>query len=310
MKQFVSMKTMTKQEILKLLARIEEIENGACPRFLGDEPLFVANLFYEPSTRTKISFEVAERKLGLEVLDFHLESSSVLKGESTYDTAKTFEAIGANVIVVRHPVEDEVKRLSEQLSIPVINAGDGAGEHPTQSLLDLYTMYQEYGSFEGLNVTIVGDVVHSRVAKSNAYALRTLGANVRFSSKEEWQDPSLDFPYVELDDAVQTSDVVMLLRIQLERHQEKEAIDKKRYLEQYGLTKKRYSNMKPDAIVMHPAPVNRGVEIADELVEAKKSRIYKQMTNGVYARMAVLEAILTRGNINEKTYPKFLLHAK
>lgn len=292
MKDFVSMKSMSKAQILDLLKRIEAIETGKqCPSF-HNQNVFIANLFYEPSTRTKMSFEVAEKRLGIHVLDFHVESSSALKGETVYDTAKTFEAIGAQAIVIRHPKENEVQKLAASLDIPVINGGDGAGEHPTQSLLDIYTMYQEFGSFEGLKVTIVGDIKHSRVARSNAYALKTLGADVRFSAKESFQDETLDYPYIDIDEAVIDSDVIMLLRIQLERHTNKEALDKTAYLEKYGLTVERYSRLKSSAIVMHPAPVNRGVEIDDSLVEAEKSRIFKQMENGVYSRMAVIETVL------------------
>ncbi|GEM00709.1 aspartate carbamoyltransferase catalytic subunit [Halolactibacillus halophilus] len=312
MKDFVSMKTMTKDQLLGLLKRIEAIETGQTkPNFNQDE-MFIANLFYEPSTRTKMSFEVAEKKLGLNVLDFHVESSSTLKGETVYDTAKTFAAIGAKAIVIRHPKENMVQELADQLDIPVINGGDGKGEHPTQSLLDLYTMYQEFGSFEGLKVTIVGDILHSRVARSNAIALSTLGAEVRLSAKASYRDETLDFPYLELDEAIEDSDVMMLLRIQLERHDNKETLNKAEYLNRYGLTVERYQRLKQTAIVMHPAPVNRGVEIDDTLVEAEKSRIFKQMTNGVYSRMAVIEMVLfqqqlKKGEIkHDFTYPERL----
>ncbi|GEM03495.1 aspartate carbamoyltransferase [Halolactibacillus miurensis] len=312
MKDFVSMKTMTKDQLLGLLKRIEAIETGQVKPSYKKEEMFIANLFYEPSTRTKMSFEVAEKKLGLNVLDFHVESSSALKGETVYDTAKTFEAIGAKAIVIRHPKENAVQELAAQLDIPVINGGDGKGEHPTQSLLDLYTMYQEFGSFEGLKVTIVGDILHSRVARSNAIALSTLGADVRLSAKESYRDDTLDFPYLEIDEAVEDSDVIMLLRIQLERHSSKEALNKADYLNQYGLTIDRYNRLKEHAIVMHPAPVNRGVEIDDTLVEAEKSRIFKQMANGVYSRMAVIEMVLfqqqlKKGEIkHDFTYPERL----
>ena len=312
MKDFVSMKTMTKDQLLGLLKRIEAIETGQIKPNFKHEEMFIANLFYEPSTRTKMSFEVAEKKLGLNVLDFHVESSSALKGETVYDTAKTFAAIGAEAIVIRHPKENAVQELAAQLDIPVINGGDGKGEHPTQSLLDLYTMYQEFGSFEGLKVTIVGDILHSRVARSNAVALTTLGAEVRLSAKDSYRDETLDFPYLDLDEAVEDSDVIMLLRIQLERHSNKEALNKAEYLNRYGLTVERYQRLKDSAIVMHPAPVNRGVEIDDSLVEAEKSRIFKQMTNGVYSRMAVIEMVLfqqqlKKGEIkHDFTYPERL----
>ena len=293
MNHFVSMKDLSEHEMLQLIKLADDIEKNGIPHF--NEKIFAANLFFEPSTRTKMSFVVAQKKLGIEMLDFHAEASSLLKGESIYDTAKTYEAIGASFLVVRHPEERAVGELAKKMTIPVINAGDGSGEHPTQSLLDLYTMYQEFHSFKGLNVAIVGDIKHSRVARSNAYALKTLGANVYLSAKKEWQDETLDFPYIDIDDAVAISDVVMLLRVQLERHQDNETLNRTEYLERYGLTKKREQNMLRHAIIMHPAPVNRGVEIDSDLVEAKRSRIFKQMENGVIARMAIIHHLFQTG---------------
>jgi len=311
MKSFVSMKNMEKDTILNLLHTVQLIKTKNYRPSYNGRDLFVANLFFEPSTRTKMSFEVAEKRLGLHVLDFEVNTSSVTKGESTYDTAKTYQAIGANLIVVRHQEEHTAKELSETLDIPVINAGDGCGEHPTQCLLDLYTMYESFESFKGLNVLIVGDILHSRVARSNAYALKTLGADVFFSSKENWQDDRLDFPYIDLDEGLKICDVAMFLRVQRERHEQKESVDDGDYLNHYGLTSQRYQLLKDEAIVMHPAPVNRGMEIEDGLVEAPKSRIFKQMENGVYARMALLDFLLSEGEITNG-YPieERLLRAK
>lgn len=289
------MKNLSEHELLQLIKLADEISSQGLQPF--SEQLFVANLFFEPSTRTKMSFTVAERRLGMDVLDFASESSSITKGESVYDTAKTFESIGASLIVIRHPETNICTQLAEKLSIPVINAGDGTGEHPTQSLLDLLTIYQEFGKFKGVKVAIVGDIKHSRVARSNAYALRTLGAEVVLSSKPDWQDDTLEYPYVSIDDAVETSDVVMLLRIQHERHTGNEQLTNQTYLEQYGLTQAREKNMKPGAIIMHPAPVNRGVEIDDRLVECNRSRIFKQMSNGVSVRMAIIKRLLEDGGI-------------
>ncbi|GAA0612877.1 aspartate carbamoyltransferase catalytic subunit [Virgibacillus siamensis] len=253
--------------------------------------LFAANLFFEPSTRTKMSFVVAERKLGIETLDFQMESSSVVKGESLYDTAKTCEAIGASMMVIRHQDDDWYKELTNNLSMPIINAGAGKGEHPTQSMLDLLTIYQEYGTFSGLKVVIAGDISHSRVAHSNAYALQTLGAEVYFAAAPGFEDMSMDFPYLSIDEAVEVCDVLMLLRIQHERHSRK-SCDTFSYLEKYGLTREREQKMKAHAIILHPAPVNRGVEIDSCLVECPRSRIFKQMENGVYIRMAIIQTLL------------------
>ncbi|MBM7571757.1 aspartate carbamoyltransferase catalytic subunit [Aquibacillus albus] len=296
MKNFVSMKHYSKHELLQLIKLANDIEQHGIQPF--NQQLFAANLFFEPSTRTKMSFVVAQRKLGLEVLDFMSDVSSVKKGESVYDTAKTFESIGASLLVVRHPQDNVVHQLANQITVPIINAGDGKGEHPTQCLLDLLTIYQEFEKFSGLKVGIIGDIKHSRVARSNAYALSTLGAKVYLSSKTEWQDHSLPYQYIDIDDAVEHCDVVMFLRIQHERHENQASND--HYLEKYGLTAEREKRMKPHAIILHPAPVNRGVEIADELVECNRSRIFKQMTNGVSARMAVIYRLLEGGGITHE----------
>ncbi|RLY49913.1 aspartate carbamoyltransferase, partial [Staphylococcus epidermidis] len=174
------------------------------------------------------------------------------------------------------------------------NAGDGSGQHPTQSLLDIMTIYEEYGSFEGLNILICGDIKNSRVARSNYHSLTSLGANVMFSSPKEWVDNTLEAPYVEIDEVIDKVDIVMLLRVQHERHgiSGEANFAAEEYHQQFGLTQARYDKLKEEAIVMHPAPVNRGVEIKSELVEAPKSRIFKQMENGMYLRMAVISALL------------------
>ncbi|SFL99547.1 aspartate carbamoyltransferase [Gracilibacillus orientalis] len=303
MEHFVTMKDKTETEILQLVRRAHHIsQKGVNPL---QEQYFAANLFFEPSTRTKMSFVVAERKLGIEPLDFMTDVSSVTKGESIYDTAKTFESIGANFIVLRHQQENIANQLAESLSIPVINAGDGTGEHPTQSLLDLVTIYQEFKQFSGLKVVIAGDIKHSRVARSNAIALSTLGCEVYLTGKDEWHDESLPYHYVSMDEAIEIADVLMLLRIQHERHQDQFNLYQESYLEKYGLTVEREANMKKHAIILHPAPVNRGVEIDTKLVECERSRIFKQMKNGVVARMAVIETLLNQGgNFNEENFNK------
>ncbi len=246
----------------------------------------VANLFFEPSTRTHYSFESAEYQLGCSVADFNSASSSVTKGETLYDTVKTFEAIGYKVLVIRHPEEEYFKQLKD-IKIPILNAGDGKGNHPTQCLLDLYTIYDEFKSFEGLNVLICGDIAHSRVAASNKDALTRLGANVLFAGPKEWRREG--YPTIEMDEGVRWADVVMMLRIQKERGASLNQMSDEDYLHQYGLDHRRYAMMKEKAIIMHPAPVNRGIEIADDLVECEKSRIFKQMENGVLVRKAVIK---------------------
>ena len=189
------------------------------------------------------------------------------------------------MLVIRHPDDRYYERLRD-ISIPILNAGDGAGDHPTQCLLDLYTMWEEFGSFEGLKVVICGDIQHSRVAASNKEALDRLGADVRFAGPEQWRRPG--YPVMDFDQAVEWADVVMMLRIQKERGAMAD-MPNREYLTRYGLTMERASRMRPGAIIMHPAPVNRDVEIDSRLVEAPQSRIFQQMSNGVLIRKAVLK---------------------
>jgi aspartate carbamoyltransferase catalytic subunit len=300
MNHFISINQLTDKQIFNLLENAAKFKKA---NYQIPTQLFAANLFFEPSTRTKISFNVAERKLGLESLDFYAEGSSLYKGESLYDTVKTFESIGANVAVIRHEADDWITELESGITIPIINAGAGKAEHPTQGMLDLLTIYEEFGKFEGLKVVIVGDIRHSRVAKSNAHALERLGAKVYLSAAEGYEDDTLKFPYISLDEAVQFCDVVMLLRIQHERHEQKH--ETTNYLTQYGLTIERESKMQQHAIILHPAPINRGVEMDGALVECNRSRIFKQMTNGVYVRMAILTHVLTEwGIIDENLIEK------
>ncbi|TKI96310.1 aspartate carbamoyltransferase, partial [Bacillus cereus] len=209
------------------------------------------------------------------------------------DTIRTLESIGTKAVVIRHEQDRYFDELKDQVNIPILNAGDGCGNHPTQCLLDLLTIKQEFGRFEGLKIAIVGDVRHSRVARSNAEALTKLGATIYFASPEEWKDEDNTFgTYKPLDELVPEVDVMMLLRVQHERHDHYETDIMKEYHEKHGLTVEREKRMKEGSIIMHPAPVNRDVEIASELVECERSRIFKQMENGVYVRMAVLKRAL------------------
>ncbi|MCY8176875.1 aspartate carbamoyltransferase catalytic subunit [Bacillus inaquosorum] len=294
MKHLTTMSELSIEEIKDLLQTAQDLKGGKTDNWLTGK--FAANLFFEPSTRTRFSFEVAEKKLGMNVLNLDGTSTSVQKGETLYDTIRTLESIGADVCVIRHSEDEYYKELVSQVNIPILNAGDGCGQHPTQSLLDLMTIYEEFNTFKGLTVSIHGDIKHSRVARSNAEVLTRLDARVLFSGPSEWQDEENTFgTYVSMDEAVESSDVVMLLRIQNERHQS--AVSQDGYLNKYGLTAERAERMKQHAIIMHPAPVNRGVEIDDSLVESEKSRIFKQMQNGVFIRMAVIQRAL---QTNEK----------
>ncbi|SDC75276.1 aspartate carbamoyltransferase [Paenibacillus sp. UNCCL117] len=255
---------------------------------------FVANMFFENSTRTRFSFEVAEKRLGAEVLNFAAAVSSVQKGESIYDTVRTLESMGIDAGVIRMKPNGLLQELATKIKVPLINAGDGNSEHPTQALLDLYTMRKQFGELKGLNVAIVGDIQHSRVARSNLWALQTLGAKVSFCAPESMRAEELaeHAPYVTIDEALQ-ADVVMMLRVQLERHEGTVFGSAEDYRAAYGLTAERAARMAPHAIIMHPAPFNRNVEIDDELVECEKSKIFEQMSHGVPIRMAVIERALS-----------------
>lgn len=285
-RSLLSVCDLSVNEILDILDDARAFNNSHEDWHLPMDNALVANLFFEPSTRTHYSFESAEFQLGCRVADFNSASSSITKGESLYDTVKTFEAIGYKVLVIRHPQDEYFKEL-ESISIPILNAGDGAGNHPTQCLLDLYTMYDEFGSFKDLKVVICGDILHSRVAASNKDALTRLGATVRFSGPKEWEREG--YETMDFDEAVEWADVVMMLRIQRERGASLGGISDKEYLTKYGLNKERYSRMQPHAIIMHPAPINHGVEIDHDLVECPQSRIFTQMKNGVLIRKTVLK---------------------
>ncbi|PSL50750.1 aspartate carbamoyltransferase [Salsuginibacillus halophilus] len=274
---------MDEGDILDLLNLAKRYKEGLGPE-LEDQPA-VANLFFEPSTRTKMSFEMAEKRLGLSTLDFSADHSSAQKGESLYDTAKTLEAIGAGALVIRHGEERYFDQLNS-LSIPVINGGDGCGHHPTQSLLDLFTIEETFGGFRGLHIVVAGDITHSRVARSNIEVLKRLGARVSVTGPPSFAPGSET--YIPMDEACRKADVLMLLRVQHERHTDGAGFSAEAYHKAYGLTKRREKEMKPGSIIMHPAPVNRGVEIDADLVETDRSRIFTQMENGVYTRMAVL----------------------
>ncbi len=276
-------------EVMSLLDEAQAFRDKAIfPNLSGK---VACNLFFEASTRTQYSFCVAEEKLGMRVVSFHPDSSSLKKNESFYDTVKTFDSFGVDALVIRHTEKEYYNQLLGRVKAPILNGGDGTGNHPTQSLLDLLTIRQEFGGFEGLKVAIIGDVRHSRVAHTNYEIMQRLGMKVVVSGPEEFMDPVLDTE--EFDQAVSTSDVVMMLRIQYERHHMRDHFTEGEYHEKYGLTRNKADTMKKSAIIMHPAPVNRNVEIADDVVECEKSRIFKQMENGVYVRMAALRRAIT-----------------
>jgi len=252
----------------------------------------VLNLFYEPSTRTRISFELAEKRLSADTVNFTASMSSVQKGESLRDTVQNIEAMKIDMVVVRHRSAGAPYFLTRCLEANIINAGDGAHEHPTQALLDMFTIWRKYGRLDGLRVVLVGDVMHSRVIRSNIWGLKTMGASVALLG------PSTLLPaevekfecdvYTNVDEALDGADVVNVMRIQLERQQSGMFPSQREYTNLFGITKERLKRLNKNYTIMHPGPMNRGVEIASEVADGDSSVILEQVTNGQAVRMAVL----------------------
>jgi aspartate carbamoyltransferase catalytic subunit len=256
----------------------------------------VINLFFEPSTRTRTSFEIAGKRLSADVINISSSSSSVTKGETLLDTARNLEAMGPDLIVIRHPSAGAPHQLARICRAAVVNAGDGAHEHPTQALLDALTIRQQKGRIEGLRVAIIGDVLHSRVARSNAHLLTTMGAEVALAGPGTLAPPEFA-SLVEggrltverrVEEAVEGADVVMVLRIQRERQDKAFFPSLREYAVHYGLNRQRLALARPDAVVMHPGPMNRGIEIASDVADGASSLILEQVANGLAVRMAVL----------------------
>jgi aspartate carbamoyltransferase catalytic subunit len=252
----------------------------------------VVSLFFEPSTRTKTSFALAAKRLSADFVNFSVSTSSVVKGETIRDTALTIQALGADFVVIRHESSGVPHFLSNIVDMSVINAGDGANEHPTQALLDLFTIQTHKKKFKGLTVAIIGDIAHSRVAKSNIYALTKLGAKVRLICPPTLMPAEVEKLGVEVfhstDEGVKKADVIMTLRLQLERQSKGFLPSLKEYYKLYGLTAERLKLAKSNAMVMHPGPMNRGVEIGSAVADGPQSVILEQVTNGIAVRMAVL----------------------
>ena len=287
MKNLFNLSSLSIEEITAILDRAQQFADGEkSDRAKGK---VVASLFFEPSTRTQNSYSTAVMRLGGQVLTFNSSVSSMTKGETFYDTVKVFEALGCDAAIIRDKKNEYWKEL-EGIKMPILSGGDGTGNHPTQSLLDLLTIRQEFGHFDGLKVCIVGDIIHSRVAHTDIEVMQRLGMEVYTSGPDEFKEEG--FNYIDFDKAIKEMDVIMLLRIQHERLSSEMVMSKEDYNKQFGLNKDRVRAMKPNAIIMHPAPFNRGVEIDDDCVECEKSRIFKQMSNGVFVRMAAVERSL------------------
>lgn len=252
----------------------------------------VVNLFVEPSTRTRISFELAQQRLSADIVNFTAEASSLKKGETLKDTAKNLEALNADFIVIRHSAAGAPHFLSRVLNAHVINAGDGAHEHPTQALLDAFTIRERKGKLAGLNVTILGDILFSRVARSNIWALIKLGAKVTLCGPATLVPRTFEAMGCrvthDVDEALREADIIHLLRIQHERQRKTMFPSIGEYTTLFGLNKARFAKTKPDALIMHPGPINRGVEIDNEIADCGRSLILEQVTNGLAVRMAVM----------------------
>jgi aspartate carbamoyltransferase catalytic subunit len=298
-RHLISAEDLSRDDALLILDTAEELAQVAdrpirkLPTLRGRT---VVNLFYEDSTRTRISFEAAAKRLSADVLNFSAKGSSVNKGESLKDTALTLEAMGADAVVIRHQASGAPYRLAGWVKGSVINAGDGQHEHPTQALLDAFTMRQRLGRVEGLRVAIVGDVLHSRVARSNVALLRTLGADVTLVAPPTLLPVAVgswpcEVSY-DLNSVLPKSDVVMMLRVQQERMNAAYFPTIREYSRRYGLDTSRMALLPEHAIVMHPGPMNRGIEIAAEVADSPRSTIVEQVGNGVSVRMAVLYLLL------------------
>ena len=262
----------------------------------------VINLFFEPSTRTRTSFEIAGKRLSADVINIVGSSSSTVKGENLIDTALNLEAMHPDIMIVRHALSGAAEMISQFIECPIINAGDGYHEHPTQALLDLYTIRESKRNLEGLNVVIVGDIAHSRVVRSNIYAMKTMGMNVKLIGPPtmiplEIEKMGVSVGYY-LEDAIPNADVIMILRLQKERQSKYLLSSIREYSNLYCLTSKFLEKAKDDVLIFHPGPVNRGIEISLDVMESDRSLILNQVTNGVAVRMALMYLLLGGKNDN------------
>jgi aspartate carbamoyltransferase catalytic subunit len=283
------------QTILDTADALKEILDRPIKKVPALRGKTVINLFYEPSTRTRSSFEVAERVLSADSLSIAAATSSVTKGETLLDTAKNLEAMNPDMVIMRHASSGAPHFLSRHCRFSVVNAGDGAHEHPTQALLDALTMRQRKGRLKGLRVAIVGDILHSRVARSNLWLLTKMGASVVLCGPPTLLPPGIEALAAvtfRIDEAVEGADIVMMLRLQMERMSGGFFPTTREYFRHFGLTEERVRRAKKDVLVMHPGPMNRGVEIASEVADGPYSVILEQVTNGVAVRMAVLYLLL------------------
>ena len=294
-KDLLGLEYLSKEEIecvLETAGSFKEVSTRDIKKVPALRGKTVVNLFYEPSTRTRVSFEVAAKRLSADVITIASESSSVRKGETLIDTGRNIQALKADIIVVRHNYSGAASILSRSVDISVVNAGDGWHEHPTQALLDIFTLKEKLGKIEGLKVSIVGDIAHSRVARSNIWGMTKLGVKVTVCAPEILIPPAIEQMGVsvthDVDEALKNADAVNVLRMQFERDSQNAFPKQLEYLKTFGITEERLAKAKKNIIVMHPGPINRGIEMSSGVADGQNSVILEQVTNGIAVRMAVL----------------------
>ena len=295
-----SVKDLTKADVMSIIEvanlfkKNNKEKNKNIPILNGRT---IINLFFEPSTRTLISFEVAAKRLGADMINMNLEGSSLRKGETLIDTADTLNAMNPDLVIIRHGLSGSIEEISSRLKCPIISAGEGTEEHPTQALLDAYTIQDNQKKFEEITVSICGDIEHSRVARSNYHLLKKMGSKIRFVTPDYFKPKDLDSYDVEyfnnLESGIESADIVMMLRIQKERINDVNLPSIEEYFKHFGLTHKKLANAKKDVLVMHPGPINRNIEIESSLADdLDKSVINEQVENGVAVRMACLAVMV------------------
>ena len=294
-KDLLGLEYLTAEEIELILDTAEsfkEVSTREIKKVPALRGKTAVNLFYEPSTRTRVSFEVAAKRLSADVINIATETSSVRKGETLIDTGKNIQALKADIIIMRHNCSGAANMLARSLEISVINAGDGWHEHPTQALLDIFTLKEKLGKIQGLNVAIVGDIAHSRVARSNIWGLTKLGAKVTLCAPETLLPVGIAITGAkvssDIDEVLQNADAVNVLRMQFERDEDTVFPQQLDYFKKFGITEERLARAKKDIVVMHPGPINRGIEMSSEVADGTNSVILEQVTNGIAVRMAVL----------------------
>jgi len=299
-KDLLGLEYLTQSEIELILDTAEsfkEVSTREIKKVPALRGKTAVNLFYEPSTRTRVSFEVAAKRLSADVINIATETSSVKKGETLIDTGRNIQALKADIIIMRHNYSGAANMLARALDISVVNAGDGWHEHPTQALLDMFTLKEKLGKIKGLNVTIVGDIAHSRVARSNIWGLTKLGANVTVCAPEMLLPIGIEQTGAKatsnIEVALKNADAVNVLRMQFERDEGAAFPEQMDYYRKYGITEERLAKAKKEIVVMHPGPINRGIEMSSGVADGANSVILEQVTNGIAVRMAVLFLVAT-----------------